>query len=567
MRNLNIGARLGIGFAVVLVLMTIITVVSVTRLLALGTEIAETLDDRYPKIQMVTIVKDNLNIIARSTRNMVIMTKPEDIRKEADRVGEARAGNGKTLADLEKVISSPKGIELFGQVKSAREKYNELLDKFLKMQTAGQRDEAASMLIVEIRPVQTAYMTSLEQILKFQDSLMKESGDEAKAAVNSGIGIILGVAILSALAGIVIAWLVTRSIVRPINEAVQVARTVAAGDLGSQIVVTSTDETGMLIGALKEMNDTLQRIVGEVRSGTETIATASAEVAAGNQDLSARTEEQASSLEETASSMEELTSTVKQNADNARQANAMAGTASEVAMKGGDVIAQVVGTMDEINASANRIVDIISVIDGIAFQTNILALNAAVEAARAGEQGRGFAVVATEVRTLAQRSAAAAKEIKMLIGDSVEKVSTGSRLVNDAGKTMQDIVKSVRSVTDIMQEITAASEEQTAGIEQINQAVSQMDQVTQQNAALVEEAAAASESMQDQAAKLSQVVGFFKLDGAPAGLAVAAAKPARAAAPAVKKLGRSSAAPMPRMPARAPAMAVAQGSSGEWEEF
>lgn len=289
-----------------------------------------------------------------------------------------------------------------------------------------------------------------------------------------------------------------------LNEAVTVANAVASGDLTSRIEVNSTNEMGRLLQALKTMNSNLLDLVGKVRNSTESIATASSEIASGNSDLSHRTEEQASSLEETASSMEELTSTVKQNADNARQANQLAVGASEVAMKGGAVVGQVVQTMSSINDSSKKVVEIISVIDGIAFQTNILALNAAVEAARAGEQGRGFAVVATEVRTLAQRSAAAAKEIKELINDSVTKV------VDEAGSTMDEIVTAVKRVTDIMSEISAASQEQSSGIEQINQAVTQMDEVTQQNAALVEEASAAAESMKEQSKVLIQAVSVFK---------------------------------------------------------
>jgi methyl-accepting chemotaxis protein len=313
-----------------------------------------------------------------------------------------------------------------------------------------------------------------------------------------------------------IIFLVIRSIERSLGGepeyAADVARQIASGDLTS-VVETTADDKSSLLFAMKAMRDSLAHVVGQVRSGTDTIATASGQIAAGNMDLSSRTEQQASALEETAASMEQLTSTVKQNADNAHQANELALSASQVAEKGGAVVAQVVDTMASINDSSRKINDIIGVIDGIAFQTNILALNAAVEAARAGEQGRGFAVVATEVRNLAQRSASAAKEIKTLIGDSVEKVDQGAKLVDQAGATMEEIVASIRRVTDIMGDISAASREQTAGIEQVNQAIGQMDQVTQQNAALVEEAAAAAASLQDQAGELLQVVGVFQLDG------------------------------------------------------
>jgi methyl-accepting chemotaxis protein len=337
---------------------------------------------------------------------------------------------------------------------------------------------------------------------------------------------LIGGGIVAVALGVAVAIWLARNITAPLGYAVGIARRVAQGDLTARVEVRSKDETGQLMAALKDMNTSLLDIVSRVRSGTDTIATASTEINAGNQDLSSRTEQQASSLEETASSMEELTSTVKQNADNAREANQLAATASATAVRGGEVVAQVVSTMGSINESARRIADIIGVIDGIAFQTNILALNAAVEAARAGEQGRGFAVVAGEVRNLAQRSAAAAKEIKDLIGDSVEKVETGSRLVDQAGATMEEVVGSVKRVSGIISEIAAASDEQRAGIEQVNQAITQMDQVTQQNAALVEQAAAAAEAMQDQAASLAGLVGTFQTgtEGQPA--AVRPARPA-----------------------------------------
>ena len=396
-------------------------------------------------------------------------------------------------------------------------------------------------------------------------------------------GILVGVSIM-----------IARSITRPLNQAVQIAKTVAAGDLTSHIALQqSSDETGQLLQALREMNESLVRIVGEVRSGANTIATATREIATGNMDLSARTESQAGALEETASSMEELTSTVKQNADNARQANQLAQTASQVAVEGGSVVMQVVETMGSINESSRKIVDIIAVIDSISFQTNILALNAAVEAARAGEQGRGFAVVAAEVRTLAQRSAAAAKEIKLLIDSSVQQVEQGSRLVDQAGNTMTHVVDSIKRVTDIMSEITAASQEQSAGIEQVNRAIIEMDDVTQQNAALVEEAAAAASSLQDQAGNLTQVVSVFKLSAEPLGSAPTPtvaratatvkllptsgnrANPLRsvnsgAASAAVKTLPVRKKAP-PQVAARRPPMPTKSLATGtgdaDWEEF
>ena len=311
---------------------------------------------------------------------------------------------------------------------------------------------------------------------------------------------------------LVICVLIARSITRPLDQAVTIANTVASGDLTSDIEVKSNDETGQLLRALKTMNAGLLGIVRQVRTGTDTIAAASSQIAEANFDLAARTEEEASSLQETASAMEQLTGTVKQNAEHARQANILAKSASEVAVRGGTVVSQVVNTMGSINESAKKIVDIIAVIDGIAFQTNILALNAAVEAARAGEQGRGFAVVATEVRQLAQRSAAAAKEIKDLISHSVENIDVGAKLVDEAGATMSEIVASVKRVTDIMGEITTASAEQSSGIEQVNKAIAQMDEVTQRNAALVEEEASTADALQNQAAQLAQTVAVFRLN-------------------------------------------------------
>ena len=364
--------------------------------------------------------------------------------------------------------------------------------------------------------------------------------------------------------GALLAVAITRSIVKPLHGAVGYAQKMAAGELTSDIVPAGRDQITALLQALKDMNASLSKTVGEVRAGTDAIITASHEIATGNADLSARTEHQASSLEQTASSMEELTSTVKQNADNARQANQLAVSASAVASKGGQVVSQVVDTMGSIKESSRKIVDIIGVIDGIAFQTNILALNAAVEAARAGEQGRGFAVVASEVRNLAQRSAGAAKEIKALIGDSVDKVDTGSKLVDEAGQTMGLIVTSIRQVADIMGEITAATEEQSHGIEEVNRAITQMDEMTQQNGALVEQAAAAAESMQGQSQQLAGAVAAFRLagDGQPAARPppprVVPAAPPKAVAPAAPAVPKSKPAPKKLAPAAV---------NDDWEEF
>jgi len=425
------------------------------------------------------------------------------------------AKNKKTIDDavvvLDKLVYTEQGKAIMQEFKQARGKYVASFGMVGKLVADNRKEEARQMMLAETLPALDVVQSIVARLTAVQKKMVEQRGTVAAGHIDAAIQMMMVLGVLAAVGGIALAYWITHSITRPLHEAVKIAQTVAAGDLTSVIDAKYKDETGQLLQALKNMNSSLIRIVGEVRHSTEAIAIASTQIASGNMDLSSRTEEQASSLEETASSMEELTGTVRQNADNARQANQLALTASSVATKGGDVVSQVVDTMGSINDSAKKIADIIGVIDGIAFQTNILALNAAVEAARAGEQGRGFAVVAAEVRNLAQRSAAAAKEIKNLIGDSVQKVDAGSRLVDDAGSTMQEVVASVRRVTDIMGEITAASQEQTTGIEQINQAVIQMDSVTQQNAALVEQAAAAAASLQHQAGSLAQVVGVFKL--------------------------------------------------------
>jgi len=429
-------------------------------------------------------------------------------------------------------------------------------------------DEAETVLIKKINPsyrIGDAALKALKEVTE-----KRSAADEAmvRGSIENTAWTMTAVLVAGALLGVAVGWALVAAISGPLKEATEVATRVADGDLSGTIDAGRNNEIGALLVALGKMKANLAGIVGEVRASTDTISSASSEIAAGNMDLSDRTGEQAASLEETAASMEQLTGTVKQNADNARQANILAVSASEVATRGGEVVAQVVDTMGSINASSKKIVDIIAVIDGIAFQTNILALNAAVEAARAGEQGRGFAVVASEVRNLAQRSAGAAKEIKQLIGDSVEKVDSGAKLVDQAGVTMKEIVTSIQRVTDIMGEITVASQEQTSGLEQINQAIGQMDAITQQNVALVEEAAAAAGSLQDQANVLSQVVSVFRVDAKDvpkaAPRAPAAVRkitpPARKPAAAPRQVAAPAPAPAPKRKVNAPA-------ESDWETF
>ncbi|MFJ2990160.1 methyl-accepting chemotaxis protein [Collimonas sp. NPDC087041] len=512
LRNLKIGQKLFLSFSAVITLLLVIATLAYVRVGGLSDNINLTNADRYPKTVLAHTIKDELNETARSLRNVLLMTDVDSRDSEFASIEKNSKVISESIEKLDKTITTPRGRELLKELMEIRQKFIATRTTFLKLVKDDKIAEAKSVLFGELRPEQRSYQDTLDKLVSFQSGLMEESGKASELQARETRMGVLALSIAATLIGIFVGVLVTRSITRPLSRAVAIARKVADGDLTSTIVVNSTDETGQLMAALKDMNGSLENIISQVRNGTDTIATASGQIASGNQDLSSRTEQQASSLEETASSMEEMTSIVKQNADNAHQANRLAISASDVAVKGGEVVSRVVDTMGSIKDSSRKIVDIIGVIDGIAFQTNILALNAAVEAARAGEQGRGFAVVATEVRNLAQRSAGAAKEIKQLIGDSVEKVDVGSELVNQAGSTMSEIVASVKRVTDIMGEITSASREQEAGIEQINQAIGEMDTVTQQNAALVEEAAAATVSLQEQADNLAHVVRVFKLN-------------------------------------------------------
>ncbi|WP_296000496.1 methyl-accepting chemotaxis protein [Rugamonas sp.] len=514
MKNLKIGTRLAAGFGLILAFMALMTYIGIAHMQTVAEATRDMMQQPLAKERMIS---DWYRVIHTGVRRTSAIAKSSDPAL-GKFFAEDTASGTKEVEELQKkvvpLIEEGAEKKLYEQMLVHRKLYLGARENIAKLKAAGQVDEASALMDQTFIPESKTYLEALRGLLDMQRATIDAKAAEIEAVYEHSRHFMIGLGVVVLLLGVACSWWLTRGIVLPLGRAVDIAIAVAGKDLRSHIVVESQDETGRLLLALKTMNDGLVEIVHEVRSGTENIATASSEIASGNLDLSSRTEEQASSLEETASSMEELTSTVKQNADNARQANQLAMSASEVAQRGGAVVAQVVDTMDAINASSRKIVDIISVIDGIAFQTNILALNAAVEAARAGEQGRGFAVVATEVRNLAHRSAAAAKEIKELIGNSVDKVDAGSALVNQAGMTMSEVVDSIRRVTDIMGEITSASVEQSSGIEQVNQAIGQMDEVTQQNAALVEEAAAAAASLQEQADALAQVVAVFKLNEA-----------------------------------------------------
>ena len=483
--KMSIGQRLAVGFGVVIALLIMLASLAYTQIGSLNGEINLVVRERYPKTVFANKIKADLNEVTRNMLNVLIMTDAEQIKKELVNIQDKDKSMNEAIDHLARLITDEKGREHIKAIKEFRDKFLPNQAKFVALINEDKKDDAMVKLMFSVRPLQSKYFALLDSLIIHQHDQMEQAGDESTRAADRTRVLITVLALIAAALSVLVGFLVTRSITGPLNTAVGIAKCVADGDLTSEIEIKTQDETGELMQALKHMNESLSRIVGEVRGGTETIAAASREIASGNLDLSSRTEEQAGSLQQTASSMFSLTGTVRQNADNARQANQLAASASEVAVKGGSVVSQVIDTMGSINASSRKIVDIIGVIDGIAFQTNILALNAAVEAARAGEQGRGFAVVAAEVRNLAQRSAAAAKEIKTLIGDSVEKVAVGSKLVSEAGITMDEVVASVKRVTDIMGEITAASQEQSTGIEQVNSAIAKRDAVTQQNAALV----------------------------------------------------------------------------------
>jgi methyl-accepting chemotaxis protein len=538
LKELTVAKRLILGFGAVVVLGAGTALYAAGAMYTLDGDIKELTGDRLAKIVKLNELRGNLDATARYARNIIINHADAAFVAEETRKRVAlRTRNDEIVAELEKTIIRPRGRELLKVLTEARPPYSAALERAVEKAIANDGPGANAILFGEARTLQNvvfkAVADSIDQQQEVADQIARKSTETARF----GLVLMSALTLLMAAVGTVVGWLLVRSIrgalgAEPGQLSIAVAR-VADGDLSRSLSVAPGDRTSVLAN-IARMQTRLTGVVTEVRSNSQSVAIASAEISQGNDDLSARTEQQASALEQTAASMEELSSTVRQNADNARHANQLAGDASTVAADGGAVVAEVVQTMHGIAESSQRIGDIIGTIDGIAFQTNILALNAAVEAARAGEQGRGFAVVASEVRSLAQRSAEAAKEIKTLIGDSVTRVEQGMALVDKAGTTMTEVVNSIRRVTDVMGEISAASNEQSQGVAQVGQAVMQMDQVTQHNAALVEESAAAAGSLKDQAEQLVQAVAFFQLAGTspvPAGLVAPVPRSVDAAIP------------------------------------
>lgn len=562
--DLKIANKLIIGFIAVLLLTCFLGIFSITQLTAVNTATDEIGNDWMPSSINGMGMKESVSRMRSQEAQLAAADSPEDVAKYHERTNEAIEAFRKYHATSMKYADTPNEKKALDEVLIAFNEYAQISAKISNFAKEGKTAEALQVLRKESSDSNKKMRGTLDKIVDDHIKGGQAAFAESSATFSRARNLIIVVMIASIAIGLLMAIWLAKIVSSPLKNAVDLAQSIASGDLTRRVEAESTCETGQLIRALSEMNNSLLTVVSEVRAGTEQISHAATEIANGNLDLSSRTEEQASSLEETASSMEEITATVKHNSDNARQANILSQTATSIAEKGGSVVSEVVSTMTSINESSKKIVDIISVIDGIAFQTNILALNAAVEAARAGEQGRGFAVVASEVRSLAQRSASAAKEIKELINDSVEKVGQGTRLVDSAGSTMQEVVESVKRVSDMISEITAAGQEQSSGIDQINQAIIQMDSMTQQNSALVEEAAAASATMQEQAANLVEVVSVFKIDnlGTYSAPVSVKAAPKRAATPA--RATKTQAARIKAAPAKQTEKA---DTADSWEEF
>ncbi len=569
---------LGMGFFAVIVVCVCVAAFGWMKLRDQGEQLRVLAEDRMGNLARLQSLKDNANASARVVRNLALITDPAQMAEESRRLDEVVARNGLVMKELDQRLQTEQARRLFADIRQARQPFVETMRQAGDLGLANQGDAARDLIMGRLRSLQTTYFDAVEALVDYQKAQTQATVDGSlRRVAEDGVAMLVLTLLAAALGGLV-AWMITRTVKQQLggepSYAAGVARQIAQGDLSVRVQLAPGD-TSSLLRAMEDMRAGLARVVADVRQSSESIATGASQIASGNADLSQRTEEQASNLEQTAASMEEMNATVKLNADTVRTATQLAASSSQAATGGGKIVDRVVATMEQITASSRKIEDIIGVIDSIAFQTNILALNAAVEAARAGEQGRGFAVVASEVRSLAQRSAGAAKEIKALIGESVSKVDEGSGLVSETGSAMKDIVQQAQRVADLIGEIGAATAEQADGVAQVGDAVVQLDQVTQQNAALVEESAGAGASLNAQAARLVDLVSLFKLDGVSSSMPLPASSPAQAPAPpaAGSKGGQRTmtSAAAPRV-AAAPAKVTPLRKAGErvdenWEVF
>ena len=540
-KNLKIGARLGIGFGLVITLLIVISMLAYVRIGAINTEIEDMVNDKFPKTIWANDIIDNVNVVARSSRNTLLIKNPDDIKRELDRIVEARKKVSEAFDKLEKTVTSEDGKKLIAEAQATRREFVADLDKFLDIQKTGKTDEATTFLVTEIRQSQAAYMASINKLIEYQAGLMEKAGKDADGLSDQTQNLVLMLALAAVAMAMGFAWWVTASITQPINQAVAAATALSEGDLTVKITVDSKDEVGHLMGAMQAMVAKLAEIIGEVRGAADNLSNAAGQVSSTAQSLSQSSSEQAASVEETTASMEQMTASITANTENAKVTDSMASTAANQAVEGGQSVGKTVEAM-------KSIAEKIGIIDDIAYQTNLLALNAAIEAARAGEHGKGFAVVAAEVRKLAERSQVAAQEIGTVAKDSV-------KLAERAGSLLGEMVPSIKKTSDLVQEIASASQEQSSGVGQINSAMGQLNAATQQNASASEELAATAEEMGGQAAQLQELMTFFHLEQG------SVRKVANGPATGSKSPARGAAAPR-----KAPKAAV-QVTESDFERF